>query len=106
MKISPLRLAEMIVGGEPVPGIKPAVKRNLSSFVKVIKELRKRAIEVKLVAKSVACLAAEHLVSGSGCRGTHRAMYRAHGLRRTFAKNSIGFRFSLGERPGVGESRG
>jgi hypothetical protein len=72
----------------------------------VIKELRKRAIEVKLATESVACVAAEHLILGSDCRGTHRAMYRAHGLRRTFAKNSIGFRFSLGERPGVGESRG
>lgn len=44
MQVSPLRLAEMIVDGDPVENIKSAVKRNLTGFVRVIRDLRQYSL--------------------------------------------------------------
>ena len=47
MNISPMELAERIIDGDKLPeGIKPALKRNLASFVGVVRKLRRAAERV------------------------------------------------------------
>lgn len=51
MKISPMELSERIIDGDKLPeGIKAAIKRNLASFVGVIRKLRRAAERVSLFA--------------------------------------------------------
>ena len=45
LKVSPLQVAEHIVDGK-IPDIKPPVKRKLTSFIGIIRDLRKFANEV------------------------------------------------------------
>ncbi|KAK8861601.1 hypothetical protein IAR55_002424 [Kwoniella newhampshirensis] len=44
MKISPMELSERIIDGEPLPaGLKPALKKNLATFVGAVRKLRRAA---------------------------------------------------------------
>ena len=46
-KIPPMELCERITDGDQLPlGLKPAVKKNLASFVGVIRKLRRAAQSV------------------------------------------------------------
>lgn len=46
-KIPPMELCERITDGDQLPvGLKPAIKKNLASFVGVIRKLRKAAQKV------------------------------------------------------------
>jgi len=49
MHISPMELSERIIDGDKLPeGIKPALKRNLASFVGIVRKLRRAAEKVQL----------------------------------------------------------
>ncbi|WWD16482.1 hypothetical protein CI109_100908 [Kwoniella shandongensis] len=44
MKVSPMELSERIIDGEPLPAsLKPALKKNLASFVGAVRKLRRAA---------------------------------------------------------------
>lgn len=46
-KISPMELCERIIDGDQLPlGVKPAIKKNLASFVGVVRKLRRAAKKV------------------------------------------------------------
>lgn len=46
-KISPMELCERIIDGDQLPvGLKPAIKKNLASFVGVVRKLRRAAQKV------------------------------------------------------------
>lgn len=45
-KISPMALAEMITDGHPFPELKTALKKNLGSFVGIVRKLRRAAAKV------------------------------------------------------------
>lgn len=46
-KISPMDLCERIIDGDQLPlGLKPTVKKNLASFVGVVRKLRRAAQKV------------------------------------------------------------
>jgi DNA helicase-2/ATP-dependent DNA helicase PcrA len=46
-KISPMEFAERITDGEPLPaGLKPSIKKNLATFVGVVRKLRRAAERV------------------------------------------------------------
>ena len=49
MRISPMELSERIIDGDKLPeGIKSGLKKNLASFVGVIRKLRRAAAKVSL----------------------------------------------------------
>lgn len=46
-KISPMELCERIIDGDQLPlGVKPAIKKNLASFVGVVRKIRRAAQKV------------------------------------------------------------
>jgi DNA helicase-2/ATP-dependent DNA helicase PcrA len=54
-KISPMELCERITDGDQLPaGLKPAIKKNLASFVGIIRKLRKAAQKVCLISRGLA----------------------------------------------------
>lgn len=54
-RISPMELCERITDGDQLPaGLKPAIKKNLASFVGIIRKLRKAAQKVCLISSGLA----------------------------------------------------
>lgn len=65
--VSPMELSERIIDGDKLPvGIKPAIKRNLASFVGIIRKLRRAATRVSCF---LTILSRPQLTTGTGIVG-------------------------------------